>query len=170
MWVMTGVETPGYCRMSLRDTAFGRQRNAGKALAPDRTFRTPARSSINTEASARCKKAPGALQRFSLERGKPLKRPGWLAAQAHRAEAAVLMKMTADSGSVRARPARRIRGRTLSLSPWKMREPPGKGTGPTSPWPNRDSCRPGALTGRARLTQFSREQTLRNQTPPGVAC
>jgi hypothetical protein len=28
-------------------------------------------------------------------------------------------------------------------------EPPGEGTGPTIPVPHRDSCRPGALTGRA---------------------
>jgi hypothetical protein len=35
--------------------------------------------------------------------------------------------------------------------------PPGEGTGPAIPMPHRDSCRPGALTGRARLTQFPRK-------------
>jgi hypothetical protein len=59
---------------------------------------SPARRFINTVALARCKEAPGALQpfqRFGRARGKPLKRPGRLAAYVHHAEAAVSMRLAA---------------------------------------------------------------------------
>jgi len=93
------VETLGYYRVSLRDN--GRrpgQGNFRKALVLAGAFHTmPLRPLINTVASARCKKAPGPLQpfqRFAWGRGKPreLSGLGRLAADIHRAEAAVLMR------------------------------------------------------------------------------
>jgi hypothetical protein len=63
-----------------------------------RVLHTTARRFINTVASARCEKAPAALQpfqRFAGKGGKPLKRLGRFAAYLHRAEAAVLMRMAA---------------------------------------------------------------------------
>jgi hypothetical protein len=62
---------------------------------PHAQFRCGDLGLINTVASARCKKAPRPLQPFQgfgWERGKPLKRLGLVAAYAHRAEAAVLMR------------------------------------------------------------------------------
>jgi len=79
-----------YMSMSIR-------KNAGAAPLLTRTFVSVARRLINTVASARCKKALGALQpfqRFGSERpdASGLKRLGLLAADVHRAEAAVLMR------------------------------------------------------------------------------
>jgi hypothetical protein len=62
---------------------------------PARVFRALSRPLIDTVASARCKKAPEALQpfqRFAQENGKPLKRLQAPVVRMHRAEATVLMR------------------------------------------------------------------------------
>jgi len=56
-----------------------------------------------------------------------------------------------DEVSLRADPGVETPGPDL-LALWKMREPPGEGTGPAIAMLHRDSCRPGALTGRAGFT------------------
>ena len=68
-----------------------------------RAFHTRARPLINTVASARCRPGPlQPFQRFGWERPKPLKRLGHPAAHAHRAEAAVSMRLPAGAQSARA--------------------------------------------------------------------